>query len=552
MTVLDPSGGDLPRPPDLAIGAFSDDPPWVVDLERSAWLDRGGARRAAAGASARAQMRRRLLPPGLATVRVAVSLGSALAAWYVSDRRKGRTRSRAGLSRRLRLAFERLGPTYIKLGQILSAGEGVFPEELVGEFRLCRDQVPAEPFAAIKRTVEEDLARPLEAVFSEFEAVPIAAASIAQAHAARLRTGEEVVVKVQRPGIARQVRRDLAVMGWLSPLLVGRIPVTALANPPALVELFAETIAEELDFRLEAENMLDVARVLALTGQRALLVPRPHPRLVTRRVLVMERLRGFAWGDTPAMRDAGIDSAEVLSAALVAFLEGLVLYGVFHGDLHAGNLLVCPDGRVALLDFGITGRLDDVGRRALLRLVVSTAANDVRSQMVAMRDLGALPPDVDLDRVITELALDKPVVDPTTMDADELTRQIREMTKALLGYGARMPKALMLFVKDMLFIDNAMATMAPDVDVLGQMVAILTHLQTRHGERIAHDLGLAPGALPAVELDGLRSSLGLTGEVEHLTHRELQARRRLIRRRLEHRSRSRSRQPRRNEHRGRQ
>ena len=526
-------------PADLEWGAFTDEPPWIVDPTRLDWHGGLGALRSATAARTRALARPRALPPAAAAWRVARVLGPALAAWYLTDRRHSRELSRRGLSRRLRIAFERLGPTYIKLGQILSAGEGVFPEELVGEFRLCRDQVPAESFETVRRTVEADLERPLEAVFSSFEEVPIAAASIAQVHAARLVSGEDVVVKVQRPEIDRQVRRDLAVMAWLAPLLVGRIPVAALANPPALVDLFSETIGEELDFRLEAENMLDVARVLARTApagtKRALVVPRPHPILVTRRVLVMERLHGYAWGDAETMRAAGIDSAQVLMAALIAFLEGLVLFGVFHGDLHAGNLLVCPDGRVALLDFGITGRLDDQGRRGLLRLVMSTATNDVRSQVAAMCELGALPADVDVDRVITDLRLDQPVVDPTTMDAEQLTREIREMAKSLLEYGARMPKALMLFVKDMLFIDNSMATMAPDVDVLGQIVAILTHLQTRHGDRIAQDLGVAPAALGSVELAGIRSSLGLSEDVQRLTHRELQARRLLIRKRLQHR-----------------
>jgi ubiquinone biosynthesis protein len=246
----------------------------------------------------------------------------------------------------------------------------------------------------------------------------------------------------------------------------------------------------------------------------------------------MERLHGYAWGDAERLRAAGIDTAQVLLTTLISFLEGLVLFGVFHGDLHAGNLLVCPDGRVALLDFGITGRLDERGRRGLLRLVMSTATNDVRGEVAAMRELGALPDDVDLARVIVDLRLDQPVVDPTTMDAEELTREIREMTKALLGYGARMPKALMLFVKDMLFIDNAMATMAPDVDVLAQMVTILTYLQSRHGARIAADLGMAPGSMRPVELGSIRSSLGVAEDVEHLTHRDIQARRRLIRRRL--------------------
>ena len=276
--------------------------------------------------------------------------------------------ARAARARRIRgstcpaacaIAFGHLGPTYIKLGQIVSGGEGLFPEELVSEFKLLRDRVPPESFDDVRRVVELELGRSLDDVFASFERTPIAAASIAQVHAARLRTGEEVVVKVQRPQIARLVREDIEAMSWLAPHLVGRIPVAALANPPALIELFAETIVEELDFRLEAENMLDIARVLAETEQRATIVPRPHPTLVTRRVLVMERLDGIPWDDVQAMHAAGVDTEAVLHAGLVSFMEGAMLYGVFHGDLHGGNLMVRPDGRTVLMDFGITGRLDE-------------------------------------------------------------------------------------------------------------------------------------------------------------------------------------------------
>ena len=184
----------------------------------------------------------------------------------------------AGISRRLRVAAERLGPTYIKLGQIVASGEGIFPPELVAEFKWCRDEVPAEPWAVVERVLAEDLRRPIDEVFASVERVPLAAASIAEVHAAQLLDGTPVVVKVQRPDVARRVAQDLAVMAWLAPHLVGRIPVAALANPPALVELFAETITEELDFRLEAENMLDVAMTFAALGQRDFVVPRPTRR----------------------------------------------------------------------------------------------------------------------------------------------------------------------------------------------------------------------------------------------------------------------------------
>jgi ubiquinone biosynthesis protein len=519
---------------DLEIGAFSDNGPWRVEPDTLAWrlgLDRI---RVATAASVPQLTRRRRLPPGQRVLRVGALLGRALGGWYLTDRRKDQHESRAGLSRRLRQAFERLGPTYIKLGQILSSGDGIFPEELVAEFRLLRDRVPPESFDTVRAVVEADLGKPLEQVFSSFDRAPVAAASIAQVHAATLHTGESVVVKVQRPQVKSLVQRDLAAMSWIAPVLVGRIPISALANPPALVELFAETIVEELDFRLEAENMLDIARILADTDQRALVVPRPHPELVTPRVLVMERLSGFSWDDVAGMKAAGIDTSAVVRAGLVAFMEGAMLYGVFHGDLHGGNLFVMADGRVALLDYGITGRLDEPRRLAFLRLLMGGTVNNVKLQLAALRDLGALPPDTDLDAVIRDLKLDQPVKDPTQMSADELMGEIRELTKALLGYGARMPKELMLFVKNMIFLDGAMATLAPDVDIFAEITFLATYFAEHHGERIARDVGIDPRQ-QAIDLEGFRASMGLSPDVQGITHRELQERRELIRKRMEER-----------------
>jgi ubiquinone biosynthesis protein len=470
-------------------------------------------------------------------------LGRAVAAWYVVERRQARRQgrpevSRSGLSRRLRLAFQILGPTYIKLGQILSSGEGVFPPELVSEFRLLRDRVPPESFEAVRAVVEEDFDAPLEQIFSRFDRQPLAAASIAQVHSATLLSGEDVVVKVQRPAVSISVRTDLAAMSWIAPHLIGRIPVSTLANPPALVELFAETIVEELDFRLEADNMLDVARVLATTDQRSVVVPRPHPKLVTRRVLVMERLSGFSFDDVQGMRQAGIDTAAVVRALMISFLEGATLFGVFHGDLHGGNLFVREDGTVALMDYGITGRLDEPRRLAFLRMLMGGTINDPKMQLAALQDLGALPQDTDLDAVIRDLGIDQPVKDPTTMAPEELLAEIREITKKLLAYGAKFPKVLMLYVKDLLFLDGALATLAPDVDLFAEVTHIANYFAQRYGERIAADVGVDPRS-QIVDLDGVRAQLGVSSDVQQMSHRDLQARRELIRKRMEEHGRSR-------------
>ena len=514
--------------------AFTEEGPWTLQRDAISWLPIAAELRARAQAEVPGLTKAGKVPPGRRVVRVVRVLGRAVLPWMVRKKR-GRyatpEASRAEISLRLRKAAEALGPTYIKLGQIISSGEGLFPAELVGEFKKCRDQVPAEPFETVRRVVESDLGGRLEDLFSSFDRTPLAAASIAQVHAATLRTGEQVVVKVQRPSVDGLVRNDLRVMAWLAPFLVGRIPIASLANPPALVELFAETIVEELDFRMEAANMIDVAAMLHELGNHGYVVPRPHPTLVTRRVLVMQRVSGFNFDDVVGMKDAGIDTEEVVRTAMVALMEGAMVYGVFHGDLHGGNLFVLADGRTALLDFGIVGRLTGDRRLAFLRMMLGATTNDVKGQMAAMRDLGALPADTDLDAVIKDLRLDQPTVDPTTLTGEELVAEVQRVVKALLGYGAKLPKELMLYVKNMVFLDGAMARLAPDLDLLGEIAKISMMFAERHGERLGRELGIDAGAIE-LNMDGVKAGFGVDTATDSLTYRELQARRDLIQKRM--------------------
>jgi predicted unusual protein kinase regulating ubiquinone biosynthesis (AarF/ABC1/UbiB family) len=342
-------------------------------------------------------------------VRVSAAIVAALVPWYLRDR--GTPRSRAGISRRLRRQFESLGSTYVKLGQIISAFEGLFPDELVDEFKKLRDQVPPERFADVRAVVEADLGRPLETVLAEFAEEPLAAASLAQVHA------------------------------------------------------------------------------------------------------------------------AGLDTNAILRAGLIACLEGALIFGVFHGDLHGGNLLVQPSGQTVLFDFGITGRLAEVQRLAFLRLLLMGTSGDVRGQLVSLRDLGAFPPDTDLDAVYLDLELDQPVKDPTQMSADELVHEMQELVKKLLAYGARAPKDLMLFVKNLMFLNAATATLAPDLDLLGEIAHVHAYFLQVHGERLVRELGMDP-TQATVDVDAVKASLLVPPEVERLTFRDLQERRRTILKRM--------------------
>lgn len=533
------------KPADWELGSFTEHGPWTIDPHHLPWRRAVPAVAWTVHHQVPELIRPRRVPPGLRVVRVVGRLGRAVGTWWVRERPQGGTVSRAGISRRLRQAAEDLGPTYIKLGQIISSGEGIFPEELVDEFRLCRDRVPPEPFAAVRRVVEEDLGQPLEAVFAHFERRPIAAASIAQVHDATLVTGEPVVVKVQRPSVRALVHQDIKILAWMAPFLVGRIPITALANPPALVELFGQTIAEELDFRMEAENMLDVARTFALLGQRGYVVPRPHPELVTPRVLVMEKLEGFAFDDVDSIEAAGISGEEVVRTGMIGFMEGAMLHGIFHGDLHGGNLLVLADGRIGLLDYGITGRLDETKRLAFLRLLIGASTNDLRAQLEAFRDLGAVPPDTDLDAMIRDLELDRPPIDPTQLTADEITEEIQRFVKALLGIGARFPKELMLYVKNLVFLDGAIAALAPQLDLFAEIATISMYFAERHGERIAADMGLDQESFE-FDFTGVKASFGVDPDAtESLTYQDLLERRAVIRERMQDHRRGRGRRGRR-------
>jgi ubiquinone biosynthesis protein len=320
-------------------------------------------------------------------------------------------------------------------------------------------------------------------------------------------------------------------MAWLAPHLVGRIKVSALANPPALVELFAETIVEELDFRIEASNMLDVAKMLRELGQDGYIVPRPHPTLVTRRVLVMQRLEGFKFDDVAGMKDAGIDTEAVIRTGMIAFMEGALIHGIFHGDLHGGNLFVQNDGTTALLDFGIVGRLTGARRMAFLRLMLNATTNNVTGQVEALRDLGALPPDTDIQAVIADLNLGAPVIDPTTLSGEELVKEVQRVVKAMLGYGARMPKELMLYVKNMVFLDGAIAKLAPDLDLLAEVANISMLFAQRHGERLGRELGIDHTTVE-INLDSVKAGFGVDSSTNSMTYRDLQKRRQLIQKRM--------------------
>ncbi|HAF68984.1 MAG TPA: hypothetical protein DCX77_08245 [Acidimicrobiaceae bacterium] len=462
-------------------------------------------------------------PPAIRLSHTTLRFGWALLAWKFLDRRLPEEQRIASLYRRLRIAAERLGPTYVKLAQLISAAEGVFPQALVDECSRCRDQAKPSKWRKIKRILKKDLG-PVSESFHLFEKEPFAAASIAQVHSAVLKDGSEVVVKIQRPSIHKTVVRDLRVLAWVAPRLVGKIPVSALANPPALVQLFAETISEELDFRLEVANLFEIRRALA-TGERGRwATPEPNLDMTTTRVIVMSRVPG-----TPLTR---LDSEQLSDEAarnlfrhmVDGLIEGAALHGIFHGDFHAGNLFVSEEGVIGLVDYGMVGRLEHERRISFLRYVTGLMSGDVRTQVSAVRDLGAFPPDADIEELIQKLQLDRVDFDPLQLTEEQFVSEFQTLLKELLASGARIPKELMLFVKNFAYLASFIQKMDPEMDLLGEFSAISAGFLTKHGFRVSAELGLSVQDLEVSE-SSFRRAAGIRDDVEVLTWRDLSNRR---------------------------
>ena len=470
------------------------------------------------------------LPPAIRLTHTTLRFGWAFLAWKLFDRGLSDQLRTESLYRRLRIAAERLGPTYVKLAQLISAAEGVFPQALIDECSRCRDQAKPSKWRKIRHILRKDLG-PLSDSFESFEKQPFAAASIAQVHNAVLTDGTEVVVKIQRPSIQKKVVRDLRVLAWVAPRLVGKIPVAALANPPALVQLFAETISEELDFRLEVANLFEIRRSLVGGNRGRWVVPQPNLNKTTARVIVMSRVPGTPLTRLDSDQLSEKDARDVFRNMVDSLIEGAALHGIFHGDFHAGNLFVLDDGVIGLVDFGMVGRLDHERRVSFLRYVTGLMSGDVRTQVSAVRDLGAFPPDADIEELIRKLQLDRDDFDPLQLTEEQFVSEFQTLLKELLASGARIPKELMLFVKNFAYLASFIQKMDPEMDLLSEFSAISAGFLTKHGFRVSAELGLSVQDLEVSE-SSFRRAAGIRDEVEVLTWRDLSNRREVMQGRL--------------------
>ncbi|UVS80024.1 putative ubiquinone biosynthesis protein UbiB [Actinokineospora sp. UTMC 2448] len=381
---------------------------------------------------------------------------------YVSgrrDRREGIHRE-AALARSLRRALEEAGVTFVKLGQVLSTRPDLLPPAYITELSRLQTQAAPVPVAEIERVLTDELGAPPSEVFAEFDSAPIAAASIAQVHRARLHDGTEVVVKVQRPGIREVVERDLDITHRVATALDAR---AAWARSLGVIDLahgFAEALTEELDFRVEARN---IAAVRAATPDPTVALPRVHEDLSTDRVLVMDRMVGEPLTDAQALPAA--QRADLARSLLDCVLGQITLHGVFHADPHPGNVLLVDGPALGLLDFGSVGRLDAGLRAGIQALLVALDRGDPAGLRDGLLQIVDRPEQIDENRL--ERALGALVAKHFSHDAAPDAQVFTEVFRVVAEFRLAVPPPIAAVFRALGTLEGTLARLSPGFNIVG-------------------------------------------------------------------------------------
>ncbi|MFN8018623.1 MAG: AarF/UbiB family protein [Acidimicrobiales bacterium] len=454
------------------------------------WLAWGPYARARVAAEATELARPSLRPTTLRAVgRTGVDLAKGVAPGLAEDAKRRLVEGPLEAGAAMRHVQELVkagGSTYIKLGQFIATAQGLLPDEWVEAFGWCRDTAtPLAPGQA-EATFEERFEVPLESVFSEFDIEPLGSASIGQVHAAVLRDGTEVVVKVRRPGLREQFERDLRGMALAAAAAERASKSARVANLSGFVELFAQMVLEEIDFRFEALNQVELSLAAEAADHDFAIFPRPIPHLCAEDVLVMTRVEGVPYTRAMEAYPDVVDGERLLRLAINATLEHMVVYGIFHGDLHAGNVLINPKGDFSLIDFGIAGRIDAAQRAATVMFLFGFGRNDNLLQMQALQRFGAVPEGADLPLLVAQIEEELNAIDPTLLSregeftVDRLGQALGTIIRVLARNGFSLPKELVLFFKNLLYLNGFAATLAPDANLFDNIEPTFMYFVTKY------------------------------------------------------------------------
>jgi ubiquinone biosynthesis protein len=369
---------------------------------------------------------------------------------------------------RLRMAFSELGPTFIKLGQLLSARPDLITKPFADEFKKLQDEVPPFPAQQAKSIIEEETKRPLDKVFLGFDDLPIAAASVAQVHHATLLDGNEVIIKVQRPHIHEQIDSDVSILSTLANLLDRYVAESRFFNPRGIVEEFSRTIRKELNFAEEARNCERFRK--NFEDSTDIYIPRVYSDFVTEKILVMEKIRGVRIDDTARIESMGLDRSQLAKKAVNAYFKQILEDGFFHADPHPGNIFVMSDGKIGLMDFGIVGRVSTELREIIANTLLALINKDFDKLVDQYIELGYVPEELDLGDFRKEFKADiSDFLEPLyglTLKELNFAEYVDTITHLSLKHRMKIPSDLLLINKAMLIVENVCRELDPDFDFI--------------------------------------------------------------------------------------
>ena len=387
----------------------------------------------------------------------------------------------------LRMAFEELGPTYIKLGQILSTRPDLIPMEFIRELSKLQDHVPAFPFDRVREVISTELGRPLEDIFDQLEAEPLGSASIGQVHRAVLKDGETVAVKFQRPGIRKIIEVDLEIMLHLATLAERHIEEMALHRPVKIVEEFARTLEKEIDYKTEATNMERAAR--NFLDDPHVYIPKVFREVTTSRILTTEFIDGIKISNVDELEAAGLDRRIITARGADLVLKQVFDHCFFHADPHPGNIFVLPGNVICLLDFGMAGIVDRQTRDDFVDLVESIVnQNESRAAQVLLK-LTYRDEEPDrrlLEREVADFMgrhLYKPLKDI------ELGKLLHQLLELATSFRLRIPADIFLMMKALSTVEGVGHLLDPDFDMIARAKPFITRIKLERfrPERIAED-----------------------------------------------------------------
>jgi len=389
---------------------------------------------------------------------------------------------------RVRMAFEELGPTYIKFGQILSVRPDLVPADFARELSKLQDEVPPFPFSEVSKTMETEFGSPPEELFDIFDETPFASASIGQVHRAGLKDGEMVAVKVQRPGIRKIIEIDLEIMLHLATLMERHIEEMSLYQPVKIVEEFARTLEKEIDYTIEATSMERFTR--HFLDDPTIYIPKVFRDKTTEHVITMELVSGIKVSEIVRLEEAGLDRKTITARGADFYLKQIFDFGFFHADPHPGNIFVLPGNVICPLDFGMTGSVDRQNREDFVDLIDSVVhRNEARAtQMLLKVTYWDDEPDIRLlEKDVSDFMgqhLYKPLKD---IKIGKLLNHLLELASR---YHLMIPPDIFLMMKALTTIEGVALVLDPDFDMIAQTAPFIERVKLArfHPGRIAGDI----------------------------------------------------------------